>query len=1482
MSSIDRRVVEMEFDNRQFERGVRETLASLEALKQGLQLDGAKRGLQEVEEAGRRFSLGNMANAVQSIADKFSILGVVGFTIIQDLTRKAMNYARRLAGMVLDPLVAGGKRRAQNIEQAKFQFRGLGIDIERAMENALYAVEGTAYGLDEAARAASQLSASNVELGDDMRTALRGISGVAAMTNSSYEDISRIFTRVAGQGRVMAVDLNSIAGRGLNAAAELADAMGITESEVRQLVSEGQISFEMFASAMDDAFGENATKANETYSGSLANVRAALSRIGAMRYEAQLEQMRDLFNALQPAINKVAASLEPVIRMFNAWTGRRTNALIQQINGINFDNVGQVIMRLSAIVRNTVRGIMSVLNPIRDAFRQIFPPATIDQIDAFLLRIQSLTASLKMGETGANNLRRTFAGVFAIFSIGWQIVKAAASAFLDLFGVFSGGNWGILEVTANIGDFFVALDQAIKNGEGLGNFFKGFGRIIGRVVEVLRDLSRAVLAIFDFDAPSAERFSEAFEPLGKISVVPVKILNNIWNVLKKIGEVFRPLAEFMTPMLAEIGSGIANAFGDLDFQDVIETIQTGLFGGLLLTLRRGLKDFGSSTGSAVNRLTGPFAQMTYTLKKMQATLSAMTLMQIAVAIGLLTASAYALSRIDPVALSKALGAMTAMLGQLFTMLAGISRLGGVPGLMGIGAGLILLATGLRIMTSSVTSLAKLEWDEMNRGLTGVTVLIGGLAIAVQAMSGYSKGMVTAGTGLLILAVGIRILASAVNSMSGLSWNELATGLAGVTALLGGLVVAVRLMTGYSKGMIVAGTGLLLISTGIRILATAVTSMAGLEWDELSRGLSGVVILIGGLAVAAQAMSGYSKGMITAGTGLLILSAGLLVLSNAVANMASLDWNELARGLIGVGAVLAGVVLALNMMPPSTMASATAILIVASALTVISSALRSVGGMSWSELAGGLMALGGALLILVMGVNAMTAGMAGAAALLVVATALRVLVPTIMAFGEMNLWEMAKALGMLAGVFVILGFSAVVLTPLVPILFALGAAIMVLGAGVALAGAGTLAFAVALIALAAAAVAGTTAIVGMVSALIGLLPQVARQIALALVAFTEVIAAAGPAMLDAMSVVLGAIIGAIEDNVPDIIELFGNLALQLVEKLAEIVPPMAERALEMMIAVLTQIANNTPTIVAEIIKMVVGILDALKAGVPEMARAGTELIVAVLESIGANIGSVVSAGVDVMIALVEGVLSNINRMVDAGAEAIIKFINGLATTIRNRSEELRGAGRNLASAIISGLTGGLSDQVGRVATAARNVARNALDGAKNFLGIKSPSKEFERLGGWSGEGLANGLYKTAPMIEDAAAYIGEDAVETMKKSIKGMSNLLAMDTNLNPTITPVLDLSEFSKEAKKIDSSLPEPKFEVDVAYTKAKDASSRYRANMSARQETTTATDQEITPAEIVYNQYNTSPKALSSAEIYRQTKNQLSIAKGALTPNVT
>lgn len=322
MSTVDNRIVRMQFDNAQFEAGVMKSMNTIDKLNEKLQFKEAGKGISALQVAIAGVDFSSISNGVEKMAHNFtSVTGMLAQRIKTDIVDSAINAAKKLESATLGQIKSGGWARANNIANAKFTIEGLKYSWDEVRKAADYAVTDTAYGLDQAAKAASQLAASGVDFekiigkdgaGNDvtqMHKSLRAISGVAAMTNSSFDDISHVFTRIAGQGRVMANDLNSIAARGINAAATLAEHFGVTEADIRDLVRKGEIDFQMFSEAMDDAFGDHAKEANKTFSGALSNMKAALSRIGAIFAQPVVDKTNTFFIAVTSRIKEFQKAL---------------------------------------------------------------------------------------------------------------------------------------------------------------------------------------------------------------------------------------------------------------------------------------------------------------------------------------------------------------------------------------------------------------------------------------------------------------------------------------------------------------------------------------------------------------------------------------------------------------------------------------------------------------------------------------------------------------------------------------------------------------------------------------------------------------------------------------------------------------------------------------------------------------------------------------------------------------------------------------------------------------------------------------------------------------------------------------------------------------------------------------------------------------------------------------------------------------------
>lgn len=205
-----------------------------------------------------------------------------------------------------------------------------------------------------------------------------------------------------------------------------------------------------------------------------------------------------------------------------------------------------------------------------------------------------------------------------------------------------------------------------------------------------------------------------------------------------------------------------------------------------------------------------------------------------------------------------------------------------------------------------------------------------------------------------------------------------------------------------------------------------------------------------------------------------------------------------------------------------------------------------------------------------------------------------------------------------------------------------------------------------------------------------------------------------------------------------------------------------------------------------------------------------------------------------------------------------------------SQELYQAGVDSAQGIVNGIKSRQSTIIKEMEA----LATAMLTAIKKKLGIKSPSREFAKLGAFATSGMAVGLKSGVGNITSAAEFVADESLNTMRETLKKLSQGLDSEMDLNPTIAPVLDLTAMRKEAIKIGSVLGTQPISVSAAYSGARAASAGYNGNKELTADSVSKSSEQI---HLEFKQYNNSPKALSPADIYRQTKNQLSVAKGAL-----
>lgn len=1558
-TTIDEKVVEMRFDNKNFEKNVQTSLNTLSDLKQSLKMDGSTKGLESVDKTAREVSFEKLLSGVESLQNRFSAFGIVGMRVLENITDSMMNLAKKTISFLSNSVIQGGINRAMNLENAHFQLQGLLKDedaVSAVMKNVNDSVDGTAYSLDSAAKVASQFAASGMRAGDDMFTSLRAVAGVAAMTNSEYDDIGKIFTTVAGNGRLMGDQLLQLSSKGLNAAATLSEYMTkvgdgtkYTEADVRDMVSKGKISFDIFAAAMDDAFGEHAKKANETFTGAISNIKAALARIGAGFISPLVVQngaLVTLFNTVRERVNDVKKSLvfDEAIGNVNALSKQFTDFVIKVANSatkylskLDLTKHFEAFYNIFEALKNTLNGFASIVKPIIQAFRDIFPPVTIDKIVSFSEKLKELTSQFKLNEKDSKNLRSTFKGLFAVIDIGIQAVKAILSAILPVTPALGDMGSGILGITGKIGEWVTSLDNAIKKNDIFSNAIQKIKDVIGKFAEFIAPAYETVksaiksgidsikeFAKTHFTAPDTsglDKFSnkikERFKPVSALFEGVKKVFVGIWEFFKKLSPIFATLATRIGNALGGIGDAISNSLDGANFKSILDLVN----GGILAAIGIGIKKFIDSLSNVTNNasgfigsLKGIFNDVRGCLESWQQNLKAGILLKIAVAVGILAASLVALSMIDSDKLTIGLTAITGLFIDLFGSMAAFEKIMGSSGFKGISkvsTAMIKISAAVLILSLAMKTLADVDQDSLNNALVAVTMLIADLTASAIALSKWGGKIQTSAAGMILFAEAINILAGAVKKLGELDYDVLEKGLIAVGVVMGELTA---FMVGAKYGNFKAGQGLAIIelAAALLILQKAVSTFGSMDALAMIQGLGGVGAVLAEIAGFMKLM-GDSKKMITTATGVTILGAAMLIFLNAVKGFADMSWEELGKGLLGMGTALAMVAVAMNNMPTTTPIIATGMVLVGAALKIIASAMRDFGGMSWEEIAKSIIALVNSLGIIAGALKLMEKSLSGAAALLVVAGALAILTPALKAFGKMSLAEIGKSLLVLAGAFTVIGVAGLLLEPIVPAILGLSAAVALLGVGTLACGAGLLAFSAGLTALSVSGTAAIATLVLAIEAIISLIPEISIKVAEGITAFIVALGEMSPQIMEAIFKIVSSTLQMLRDTVPDLVETVLFLVEELLISLDEHLPTILEHVMSILITVLEAIRDNIGEIVTIVIDVILETLEAIANKLPEIVQTGIDIVVNLIDglakgiednaprirnafinlfksllkavltflgihspstvflNIGVNVikglingigqmlSSLLSKIGEVLTSMVSAIKNKLGEFLQKGKELMTNIKNGIAnkisevkskvtevvtncvSAIKNKVSEfktkgqelmtnlkngignglsaVKNAAKNVISKALSAIKGkisewtdigknlidGLKDGILNAASGAidgaKGVADSVIDSVKKLFRIASPSKVFAEIGMYCDQGLVKGFEKSADDVSKASEEIGKQAIAGMSKSMDSLSDLVDFDIDVEPTIRPVLDLSDIANGVKDMDKML---------------------------------------------------------------------------------
>lgn len=1285
-TTVDERVVEMRFDNKQFEQNIQTSLSSLDKLKKSLNLEGAAKGLETVNDAANKCS-GNMSplsNAVETVRVRFSALEVMAITALQNITNSALAAGKNLvSAFTIDPIKSGFEEYETQINAvqtilANTSSKGTTLDqVNNALDELNHYADMTIYNFTEMTRNIGTFTAAGVDL-DTSVAAIKGIANLAAVSGSNSQQASTAMYQLSqalAAGTVKLQDWNSVVNAGMggqvfqDALKETAKVHGIAidemikdEGSFRETLSKGWLTSDILTETLAKFTGDLNEDQLRTMGYTDDQIKSIME-MGKTANDAatKVKTFTQLFDTLKEAaqsgwtqsweiivgdFEEAKELLTEVSDTFSAVINASADARNKMLQ--DWKDLGGRTMMIEA-VKNVFEGLVSVAKPVREAFNEIFPPMTGKQLAEITERIRDLTAKFKMGEESSKNLKNTFKGVFAVLDIVGQAFKAVAGGVGELIGLFLPAGNGVLSLTGSFGEYLVKLDETVKKTDV-------FGKAVSTVVDIVK------IAI-TFVKTAGEKVKEFGKTAGEKFDFPGF-------------ELFHSFLERVHDRMAQIGDGAGKMKSGVivAFEMMGEALEKCKFLKVMEALWTAVKVIAGGIADAVGTMMGTLAE-----KLGDADFSGVLDVLNSIAVGGIALS-----------ISKFLKSVTEPLEGLNGVLEGVTGiLDGVRGCFeayqtNLKAGTLLkIGAAIALLAGSIVAISLIDSDKLSASLGAITVLfanlLGAMAIFNKISSDTGK-VAKACTAMIAMSVAVSILAGALKKVSDLDWGELARGLVGIAGLTTIVVASSKAMASGQKQVMKGATSLIIFGAAIKILASACKDLSKLQWDELGRGLTGVGVLFAeiavflrvakfngkmlstatGIVILAAAMkvlasackdfgqmewseigkglagiggllaelaiftnlAGNAKHVMSTGVALIAIGAAMKIFASAVKDFGQLQWDEIGRGLTAMGGALAEVAIAVNLMPKNMIGIGTGLVIVGAALEIIANCMSKFGGMQWEEIGRGLTVMGGALAELAISLNFMKGTIGGSAALLIASGALAVLAPVLSILGALSWEAIAKGLISIAGAFTIIGVAGAVLTPLVPTILALSGAFALIGVGVLTIGAGLLAAGTGLSALAIGFTALATAGAAGATAIVAALTVIVTGIAGLI-----------PAVLTKVGEGIIAICKVIAAGAPAIGEAVKAVVLTLIDVFVSCVPQLADGALQLVVGVLAALATHTPQIVDLAFKFLIGIL----------------------EGIASNLPSLIKAGIDVLMAFFTGVVDALSR-IDTGA--LLKGIAGI--------------------------------------------------------------------------------------------------------------------------------------------------------------------------------------------------------------------------------
>lgn len=635
--SIDERVVEMQFDNQQFEKGINTSVKSLDKLKKSLQLDDAGRSFEKLERSAKNVRLDGLAASVDVISSKFTLMGRMSIAWMDNIAHTAVNAGKRIVNaLTVDPVRSGFNEYELKMDSVKTIMNATGESVEtvsKYLEELNKYADDTIYSFSDMTSNIGKFTNNGVKL-SDATMAIKGVANAAAYAGASSQQASAAMYNFSQSlsSFLNTRDWYSIENANMattqmkqafiDTAVELGTLQKTAEGFYKTIDGKHEVTVANFRDTLQYQWGTR-----DVIIKTLSKYSDTTTELGqkAMEAATQVRTLSKMWDALKEAAQSgwgqtweiVFGNIDEATKLFTGMSEAISEVLDKQTKTRNevlqtWKDLGGRDSIINAVA-NSFNSLRAVLGEVKQAFFGIEPQTMGEKLAALSKKIETVSQNLLTWLWSENKydndwpilagIRRSIGGIKSAFGIVLDLFKALGSGFTKLFPKLIPSFDSLVASGAKVGDWLKSLRKSIQDGKYFENFTQSLIDMVKPLVDYMPTLWSHIKTLFSGLGGVLEKYQVKEKLKGAFTAITnflPKAGEAIWRFGKNAVETVRNSEAFqkIVGVFQKIGAGIADGFGK--FVDSLESFDPNDVGTWLKNTFTSVKD------SVVKGLTNAF------------------------------------------------------------------------------------------------------------------------------------------------------------------------------------------------------------------------------------------------------------------------------------------------------------------------------------------------------------------------------------------------------------------------------------------------------------------------------------------------------------------------------------------------------------------------------------------------------------------------------------------------------------------------------------------------------------------------------------------------------------------------------------------------------------------------------------------------------------------------------------------------------------